>query len=151
MCTNHLYGLVYQFPRIETSGPFPHIEYDFGIGMFVDIAFGYFLLGIGAILIIWKQLHMSRFYYAQTAAILTSMILPLISHLIWFANVLPFPAIDLTPIFFSGSALLFTWAVFSQGHSNFTVLFQWHVIMDNNILIYFPPQSQHMTVVNSHW
>ncbi len=115
MCTNHLYGLVYQFPRIETSGPFPHIEYNFGPGMFVDIAFGYFLLGIGAILIIWKQLHMSRFYYAQTAAILTSMILPLISHLIWFANVLPFPALDLTPIFFSGSALLFTWAVFSQG------------------------------------
>ncbi len=113
--TDLFHGLVHESPRIDTSGPFPYLEYEFGVGLLVDLAYGYLLLSLGAALIIWKQLHLSRFYYAQTVAILAAMILPTISHVIWAAGLLSPPVLDITPIFFSISSLLFAWAVLHQG------------------------------------
>ncbi len=113
--TDTIFGLVHESPRIDTSGPFPYIGYELGIGLIVDLVYGYFLLSLGAALIIWKLLHLSRFYYAQTAAILAAMILPMISHVIWATGLLSPPGLDITPIFFSISSVLFTWAVLHQG------------------------------------
>jgi len=113
--TDTIYGLVHESPRMDTSGPFPYLGYDLGIGLIVDLVYGYFLLSLGAALIIRKLLHLSRFYYAQTAAILAAMILPMISHVIWALGLLSPPSLDITPIFFSVSSLLFAWAVLRQG------------------------------------
>jgi PAS domain S-box-containing protein len=113
--TDHLHGLVHVSPRVDMSGPFPYLEYELGAGFMVALAYGYLLLGLGAALITWKLLHLSRFYYPQTAALLAAMILPMISHIVWSAGLLPFPALDLTPILFSLSCLLFAWAVLRQG------------------------------------
>lgn len=113
--TDPIHGLIHQSPRIDTSGSFPCLGYELGVGLIMDLTYGYFLLSLGAALIIWKMLHLSRFYYAQTAAILAAMILPMISHVIWAAGLLPPPVLDITPIFFSISSLLFAWAVLRQG------------------------------------
>ncbi len=113
--TGHLHGLVHVSPRVDMSGPFPYLEYELGAGFMVALVYGYLLLGLGAALITWKLLHLSRLYYPQTAAILAAMILPMISHIVWSAGLLPFPALDLTPILFSLSSLLIAWAVLRQG------------------------------------
>lgn len=113
--TDHISELIHKSPRINTSSLFPYLEYELGAGLLVDLAYGYTLLGLGAVLITWKMLHLSRFYYPQTVAILAAMILPMISHIVWSSGLPPFPALDLTPILFSLSSLLFAWAVLHQG------------------------------------
>jgi PAS domain S-box-containing protein len=113
--TDPIHELIHESPRIDTSGPFPYLGYELGVGLVVDLAYGYFLLSLGAALIAWKLLHMSRFYYPQTAAILAAMILPTISHVIWVAGLPSPPVLDITPIFFSVSSILFAWAVLRQG------------------------------------
>ena len=106
--TDPLHGLFFGgYRSVDES-----MIYRGGPWFYVFLIYSYGLLAVGVVLLFRAHMRSPHFYSRQTRVMLAGALLP------WLANVLllsgwnPLPGLDLTPIAFTGTGLLFAYGFF---------------------------------------
>jgi PAS domain S-box-containing protein len=102
--TNQFHGLVESNIRLDTSGSFAALEVTYGVWYWINIAYSYLLLFVGAILIcllIQSLMRSARLYLGQAVALLIAVVAPWVGNALTIFGLNPFPKLDLTPFAFT--------------------------------------------------
>src|SRR6266480_110959 len=102
--TNQFHGLIESNIRLDTSGSFAALEVTYGVWYWINIAYSYLLLFVGAILIgmlIQSLVRSARLYLGQAVALLIAVIAPWVGNALTIFGLNPFPKLDLTPFAFT--------------------------------------------------
>jgi PAS domain S-box-containing protein len=113
--TNQFHGLIEFNIRLDTSRSFALLQETNGVWYWIDIAYSYLLLFVGAILIcmlIQSLMRSSRLYLGQAGALLIAVIAPWLGNAVTIFRLSPFPELDLTPFAFTISGLAVAWSLF---------------------------------------
>ena len=107
--THHL---IWSNTWLETVGPFVSLGVTHGPWFWVYTVYSYLLTFLGAMLIFLAMLRAPGLYRQQGWALLVGIIVPWLGNAIFVSGLSSVPTLDLTPIAFTLSALIFGWAVF---------------------------------------
>ena len=102
--TNQFHGLIESNIRLDTSGSFAALEVTYGVWYWINIAYSYLLLFVGAILIcmlIQSLVRSARLYLGQAVALLIAVVAPWVGNALTIFGLNPFPKLDLTPFAFT--------------------------------------------------
>jgi PAS domain S-box-containing protein len=113
--TNQFHGLIEDHIRLDTSGSFAALALTYGVWYWIDIAYSYLLLFVGAILIcilILTLMRSTRLYLGQAGALLIAVLAPWVGNALTAFGLSPFPNLDLTPFAFTISGLAVAWSLF---------------------------------------
>ena len=102
--TNEYHGLIESNIRLDTSGSFAALEVTYGAWYWINIAYSYLLLFVGAILIcmlIQSLMRSARLYVGQAGALLIAVAAPWVGNAVTVFGLNPFPKLDLTPFAFT--------------------------------------------------
>ncbi len=113
--TNELHGLLW--PTITPSSELPGASLIYGRGpVFILIfAYNYITLAVGTVILINNALHSRDLYRWQMIGLIASAIIPWLGNLIYVSGLSPVPALDLTPLGFSVSAIAIAFSIFYFG------------------------------------
>ncbi len=93
---------------------------DGGVWFWFNLVYSYTLILISAILLAINIVRGTRFYRSQSIIFLVGLLIPWLGNIVSFLNFSPFPGLDLTPLLFMGSGLLFFQALFRKRFLNIT-------------------------------
>jgi PAS domain S-box-containing protein len=113
--TNQFHGLVEDNITLDTSSSFVRLEMTYGVWYWINIAYSYLLLLIGAILIcmlIQSLMRSAHLYLGQASALLIAVLAPWVGNALTISGLSPFPKLDLTPFAFTISGLAIGWSLF---------------------------------------
>jgi PAS domain S-box-containing protein len=113
--TNGFHGLVEDNIRMDTRGSFTLLHMTYGVWYWIDVAYSYLLLFVGAILIcilILTLMRSTRLYLGQAGALLIAVLTPWVGNALTAFGLSPFPDLDLTPFAFMISGLAVAWSLF---------------------------------------
>jgi PAS domain S-box-containing protein len=102
--TNGFHGLVESNIRVDTSGSFSALVVTYGPWYWINIAYSYLLLFLGAILIcllIQTLKRSAHLYRGQAGALLIAVAAPWLGNALTIFGLSPFPHLDLTPFAFT--------------------------------------------------
>ncbi len=117
--TNQYHHLIEYDIHMDTSGSFAALISTHGVWYWIDVAYSYLLLLIGAFLIFLLILTLIRpahLYLGQASALLIAVIAPWVGNALTTFNWSPFPKLDLTPFALLSPAWLWLQASFSSGY-----------------------------------
>jgi len=86
--------------------------YGHGWAFWITVVYSYPMLIAATVLLVRAALFSGQLYRQQVAALLAAAAIPWISNIIYIANLSPVPGLELTPLAFTLSGLLVTWAIF---------------------------------------
>jgi PAS domain S-box-containing protein len=110
--TNSHHYLVYEFAWLDPSGPGVITAFSRGVVFWIYITYAYLLLMLGTLLLlrsVWKSRRLHRF---RLSMLLIGIGLPWLVNALYLFEVKPFFYVDLTPLAFALTALLFTVGLF---------------------------------------
>src|SRR6266487_3780353 len=113
--TNQFHGLIESNIRLDTSGSFAALEVTYGAWYWINIAYSYLLLFVGAILIgmlIQSLVRSARLYLGQAVALLIAVIAPWVGNALTIFGLNPFPKLDLTPFAFTVTGVAMASCIF---------------------------------------
>jgi PAS domain S-box-containing protein len=102
--TNQFHSLIESNIRLDTSGSFAALGVTYGVWYWINIAYSYLLLFVGAILIcmlIQSLVRSARLYLGQAVALLIAVVAPWVGNALTIFGLTPFPKLDLTPFAFT--------------------------------------------------
>ena len=102
--TNQFHGLIESNIRLDTSHSFALLEVTYGAWYWINIAYSYLLLFVGAVLIcmlILTLVRSTRLYLGQAGALLIAVLAPWVGNALTISGLSPFPELDLTPFAFT--------------------------------------------------
>jgi PAS domain S-box-containing protein len=102
--TNQFHGLIENNIRLDTSNSFALLEVTYGAWYWINIAYSYLLLFVGAVLICMLILTLVRsthLYLGQACALLIAVLAPWVGNALTISGLSPFPELDLTPFAFT--------------------------------------------------
>jgi len=113
--SNDMHRLLW--PTIIPSSDLPGANLAYGRGpiFLMIVSFNYLTLLVGTIIIIDNALRSRDLYRWQMVGLIASAIIPWIGNVIYLSGLSPVPALDLTPIGFSLSALIIAFSIFYFG------------------------------------
>lgn len=117
--TNSLHHLVWTNIRLITQ-PVPHLVRDFAIGYYVHITYVYVLISAGILLLLRIFQGASRIYRRQTGLLLVGALLPFTVNIAFTLGLLPVPELEITPLTFAVSGIVFGIALFKFELLNLT-------------------------------
>ena len=112
--TNGLHGLV-EHARPGSSSSFSALVVTYGIWSWVNIAYSYVLLLLGAFVLcsfILTVARSSHLYCVQGACLLVAVLAPWVGNIVTISGLSPLPYLDLTPLAFLISGLAFSVGLF---------------------------------------
>src|SRR5512136_423702 len=109
--TNELHGLFYSGARLDTSSPFPLVEWTFGTWHRVNLVYTYLLLVLGALLLLQALIRSPQLYRGQAVALLIGVFIPGVGGALSVSGIDPFSRLDLTPLAFTVSGMALAWAL----------------------------------------
>jgi len=104
--------LIWTNTWLETLGPFVSLGIAHGAWFWVHTVYSYLLIFLGGLLIFLAMLRAPGLYRQQGWALLLGIAMPWIGNAIFVSGLSRVPTLDLTPVAFTLSALIFGWAVF---------------------------------------
>jgi PAS domain S-box-containing protein len=113
--TNEYHGLIESNIRLDISGSFAALEVTYGAWYWINIAYSYLLLFVGAILIcmlIQSLMRSARLYVGQAGALLIAVAAPWVGNALTVFGLNPFPKLDLTPFAFTITGLAMASSLF---------------------------------------
>lgn len=113
--SNEFRGLVESNIRLDVTGPFSVLIMTYGLWYWINIAYSYLLLSLGAFLIsalIQELFRSARLYRGQAFALLIAMLAPWVGNALTIFGLSPFPNLDLTPFAFTITGLALAWSLF---------------------------------------
>ena len=108
--TNNLHHLHWSFLT-----PLPgstRLVYGHGPWFWVHAAYSYLLILLSTLLLISASLRFPRAYLRQTIGLLAGAILPWVANLLYLLHIEPFASLDLTPLGFALTGLIYAWTLF---------------------------------------
>ncbi|MBV9228900.1 MAG: PAS domain S-box protein, partial [Chloroflexi bacterium] len=109
--TNQFHGLVENHIHVDTSGSYSALIMTYGLWYWINIAYSYLLLLIGALLIC-LLIRSANLYRGQAWALLTAVLAPWVGNALTLFGLNPFPHLDLTPFTFTITGLAMAWSLF---------------------------------------
>ena len=113
--TNQFHGLIEDNIRLDTSGSFSALILTYGIWYWINIAYSYLLLFVGAILIcmlIQTLMRPAHLYLGQAGALLIAVLAPWVGNALTIFGLNPFPKLDLTPFAFTVTGIAMASSLF---------------------------------------
>ncbi|HEY5825315.1 MAG TPA: histidine kinase N-terminal 7TM domain-containing protein, partial [Cyclobacteriaceae bacterium] len=110
--TNSWHHVHYETVSLSTTGPFPLLAITPGPWYHVHVAYFYFLLALGAILLGRHYAKSELVYRKQIRIILAGALIPWITNFIYLIGFRPYQHIDLTPYAFILSSLVTAYGLF---------------------------------------
>jgi PAS domain S-box-containing protein len=110
--TNDVHHLFYRSVRLDTSGSFSVLDLTYGLWFWVNAAYSYLLLLLGAFLLIQALVRSPHLYRGQAGALLGGVLAPWVGNALYISGLNPFPHLDLTPFAFTLTGLAMTWGLF---------------------------------------
>lgn len=104
--TNKWHHLHYSFVSVDTSGPFPLLDITPGLWYHVHTVYFYFMLSLGAFLLISKFWKADKLYKKQNFTILFGTFIPWTANFLYLIGYRPYGHIDLTPYAFIASSIV---------------------------------------------
>ena len=83
-----------------------------GAWFYVLLAYSYITILVGVVLLYRAHTRSSTFFARQTRVMLAGAVLPWLANILTLAGWIPLPGLDLTPIAFTGTGLLFAYGIF---------------------------------------
>jgi len=114
MITNAFHNLFFNKFFLETEGLIPFVRIEYGIFWWIHTAYSYLLILLGIFHFIQARRNSSSQQRLQITIILASSTIPLISNVIYILGVKPFSFLDLTPVAFAITGILFFWGIYSK-------------------------------------
>lgn len=121
--TNSFHNLVWHDLRMVTQ-PVPHLAREFALGYYVHITYVYVLVGAGIVLLLRVFWEASAIYRRQTGLLVIGALLPLAVNVSFTLGLLPVPELDVTPLTFALSGIVFGIALFKFELLNLTPVAQ---------------------------
>lgn len=112
--TNGYHGLVEQ-ARMSASGPYAMLVISYGMWYWVNIAYSYIVLLLGALILCSFILTIARsayLYFAQGACLLLAVVAPWLGNFLTISGLNPLPHVNLTPVAFLISGLAYSAGLF---------------------------------------
>jgi PAS domain S-box-containing protein len=114
LITNKYHNLFYAESSLAFVNGVPYHKMSYGIWWWINFTYSYLLI-LTAIIFFIRLLFLStKFQRGAIKIILLSSIIPLISNALYVSGYRPLSFIDLTPVAFSVSGLLFFYGIYSQ-------------------------------------
>jgi hypothetical protein len=112
IATNEHHGLVWAgvTPVFGPSGT--DLEFTWGIWAILHFTYSYGLIFAGLIILAREFLRSYARYRVQTAMLFTGATIPLAGNIVYVAGLSPLGKLDLSPIIFCVTGILFTWGIF---------------------------------------
>lgn len=110
--TDDLHGLVRRGVHLDPEGPFPVIGKRNGPWFWVNVGYGYALLGVTIVLLVRTIGRASFLYRRQAVAILISLLLPLTASAMYNFGLSVVPRHDISPAVFSISGAVMALGLF---------------------------------------
>jgi signal transduction histidine kinase len=110
--TNEAHGLVYTSTVLDSSSGYPMVQATFGVWTWVHTVYAYLAILAGSIILGWAAIRMPQLYRRQAIVLLIGSLVPWISNIISVAGLSPLPLLDLTPLSFTLTGIVFSWGLF---------------------------------------
>lgn len=110
--TNAYHRLIWATIPLNSSGPFPILDPEYGTWFFIYSTYSYGLLLIGTIALIQAARQSPKTYRWQNIALVVGALIPWIANAIYLLDLGFSPNIDLSPVAFVLSALVIGWSIF---------------------------------------
>jgi PAS domain S-box-containing protein len=99
--TNEQHHLIWPRITLNTTGLFPILEYDHGIGFWVCNGFAHLCLLFGTILLLRSFRRAARLYWSQIVTFIIGACAPWVANAAYVLNLTPWHGLDLTPFAFT--------------------------------------------------
>ncbi len=109
--TDPLHGLFFAGKRVAGQG----VIFDGGLGFYLNLVFGYGLILVSIVLLVQGFARSSGLYRSQILAVLVGIFIPIVVNVLSLLGASPFPNLDLTPITFTVTGIIFAYALFRLG------------------------------------
>jgi PAS domain S-box-containing protein len=103
--TNAYHQLIWQRITLDTTGPFPILNYDHGIGFWICNGFAHLCFLFGTVLLLRSFRHAARLYLLQVITFVVGASAPWLGNAVYVLNLSPWPGLDLTPFAFTLTAV----------------------------------------------
>lgn len=90
----------------------PNVVYEHGPAFYLLAAYGYLLLLIGTLFLIWMIARAPELYQNQAIMLIAGAIFPWLANFVYLTGIDPLKGADLTPFAFVITCILYTWAIF---------------------------------------
>jgi PAS domain S-box-containing protein len=98
--TNAAHGLVRSSVRLDSSGPFPALDYAYGAAFWINAVYSYALLLVGTLLLLQVLLRQPRLYRRQAIVLLIGLLAPWVGNALYISGLRPFSYLDPSPFAF---------------------------------------------------
>ncbi len=109
--TNEWHHLIWTRITPFSEAPGALLVYDHGPAGWISTFYGYFLLLIGAVMLIQTTQHTPALYRWQIWTLLVGLCIPWLANILYFIQ-WPLPGLDLTPVAFATTGLVIAWNIF---------------------------------------
>lgn len=109
--TDPAHGLFFAGKRVVGQG----VIFDGGIGFYANLVYGYGLILVSIVLLVQAYVKAKGLYRSQIAALLAGLSIPILTNILSLLGQSPFPNLDLTPITFTLTGIIFAYALYRLG------------------------------------
>lgn len=106
--TNQYHHLIWKTTSIGNFGRLSFLAADFGIWMWLQVAYSYTLIILAFVFLILEVIRSPRPYNLQAGIILLGTLFPWVGNFLYFSGIV-LPGIDITPFAFVPTVLLMAW------------------------------------------
>lgn len=110
--TNDWHHLFWTNITPVSNEPGALLVYEFGAGMWINMAYSYSLMVVGAILLVFTSIRTYRQYFLQTITLLIGAVIPFAGNLIYFLGLNQYAAFDPTPFTLAIMGVIYAWSMF---------------------------------------
>ncbi len=112
--TNEWHNLIWTSITPVSAVPGATLVYNHGPAVWVHMTYAYVLLLGGSVILLDAALRSFRQSRLPMATMVLGILIPLAANILYGTSLNPFTGLDITPLAFTISGLLFTWAIFGQ-------------------------------------
>lgn len=112
--TKAYHNLIESGIKLDPAAPFSALVMTYGIWYWINIAYSYLLLLLGAFLIfslIQTLMRSAPLYLGQAGALLIAVLAPWVGNALFVFGLSPLPHLDLTPFAFTVTGLALAWSI----------------------------------------
>lgn len=112
--TNRYHGLFYTQSSLEFANGIPYQSISRGLWWWIHFFYSYLLIGMGIVILIRMWFAGSARQRRTLNVLFASIFFPVLSNLLYLSGLRPLGFIDLTPVAFAITGLLFFWGMYSR-------------------------------------
>ena len=113
LTTNPSHNLFYSETTLETIGNINYQNVKLGVWWWVHFAYSYLLVFSAVGLFFWILFYSSTHKKGEVRILLLSTLFPLMSNMLYISGIRPLSFVDLTPVAFAATGLMFFWGIYS--------------------------------------